>query len=949
MVTPGASEPGPAAYSATPRAPRAGELPAVFATGGTGRFKESIQWLQWADYSQFENNPRPRVPVLDYGQTKTFTNARDLGEAGTLVTTCQLSDLDYIGSGTGRPAQSKAPLVATIPGTWAGDALDNMYNVGGAQYWKGGYPIRQSWQSYPDDLINPNQMVIGLANGYAYVGDHSYEDKDHDWTQGNAPTGLNARVRFTLSCTATLNGKNVPLEGLVFADAEASSDRSSDGIGNSNNVETSLSQQGWKDEWIQVDTLDGIAKFRVLDTLKGDGCPITTKAWIQGSGGAISKLRFMPTGEECAYQSDIQHDKWKYPVGKGGPDVVTFMEGATKARITIQGAGYSAVALGLVIATDFGDAPASYGKASSLFQPTWEDGQITSNGQDMFGVGQARMRTDKTVLGTRIDAEGEQQHSDNARGDDDSGSPDDEDAVEDSVIALGISTQPGALYDLTVACMGPGKVAGWIDWNHNGSFDSSEKSTEAPCSPADKSAVVKWAVPADVVRSVDNEPGSENDTYMRLRITNDNNGDGQKPTGNTSTGEVEDYKLSVRIPTLQIVKKVDAPHASEEVGALPPHEWALSGRNAVASGSFARVEGFGDTGIQRVQRGKYALSEQSTHADAAAYEAGHWTCAETPGTIRETGVPFESTVSTSTVTVANSDRVTCTITNSSLPGTLTWNKVDEDSATLLGGTSWVLTGPGVPPETVVVDCERAACPVGDHLDQDPAPGRFRLTNLRWGTYSIQERTAPAGYSVLPDSLRFTTIIPTGLEGTLEALGSGPVNEDGAVVNRRITGSVTWQKADESDESHTLSGSQWSLTGGASLPAEGVVIADCVASIPSQCPHAPNGTYYDVDPKAGVFKVEGLSWSDTPYSLIEAVAPPGYQISSQEYSFTITRDQLNYVFSAPFTNRLQEVPPLPLTGGTSTDSFLILGGAVGGLGVIAGAILAHGRRRTRSSR
>ena len=45
---------GPDAVPTTASAAPAGTaLPAVFATGGSGRYVDTIQWLQWADYSQF--------------------------------------------------------------------------------------------------------------------------------------------------------------------------------------------------------------------------------------------------------------------------------------------------------------------------------------------------------------------------------------------------------------------------------------------------------------------------------------------------------------------------------------------------------------------------------------------------------------------------------------------------------------------------------------------------------------------------------------------------------------------------------------------------------------------------------------------------------------------------------------------------------------------------------
>ena len=79
------------------------ELPAVFATGGVGQYKDVIQWLQWGDYeTQFKGNDRPDVPVLDRGQTRTFRNVRALGPGQSLHTVCTLSNLKHLGHGSKR-------------------------------------------------------------------------------------------------------------------------------------------------------------------------------------------------------------------------------------------------------------------------------------------------------------------------------------------------------------------------------------------------------------------------------------------------------------------------------------------------------------------------------------------------------------------------------------------------------------------------------------------------------------------------------------------------------------------------------------------------------------------------------------------------------------------------------------------------------------------------------
>jgi len=215
---------------AAPNGLPADALPAVFAQGGTSWYRDTIQWLQWADYDQnFAGQTKPNVPVLDYGQRKTFTNYRDLGEAGYLVTTCNLSNLKHLGHQKGFPDDlSRGPLVATIPGTWAGDILDNLYNTGGAGGWSDGSSEWHNGLKYPDNYTNHNRMVIGLANGYAYNGDKTWDGRDKNDRRANrTPTGGYSRISFDVSCSAAVqapDGSSTPvaLNGLVFADAEAS-------------------------------------------------------------------------------------------------------------------------------------------------------------------------------------------------------------------------------------------------------------------------------------------------------------------------------------------------------------------------------------------------------------------------------------------------------------------------------------------------------------------------------------------------------------------------------------------------------------------------------------------------------------------------------------------------------------------------------------------------------
>lgn len=417
---------------------------AVYAEGGEGLYKGSIDWFQWSDLA---NQPIPAEGV-------TKSNTRSIA-GQDLVTTCTIADIEGV-------------LQTYRPGSYAGDGLDELYNVGGT----GG----------------ANQMVVGLVN-----------------------TVNAAKVTFHVACTATLNGATIPLQGLVFADAEAST-----------------ASQG---EYIEAKP-DQAANWRVIDRYRDPSCATSTLATVTPDG----TMRLSPDGIAC------------YQIGAvTGPTAVGFMEGATSARMTVQGGGRSAVALGVVLQADFGDAPASYGEAGALFEPTWSGGEIgvgtTPVSGSEFALGTPGQPV--TRLGATVDSESGHQASDDALGDDRSG---DEVSDEDGIENPGtLHVTPGGTYTLpAVSCTGPGFVSGWIDWNRNGVFDEGERSAAVEC--AGDSVDLAWTVPADALTGP---------SFMRLRIAK-TEAEVLSPVGMTTSGEVEDYAVAVELPKLAIEKSSDA-------------------------------------------------------------------------------------------------------------------------------------------------------------------------------------------------------------------------------------------------------------------------------------------------------------------------------------------------------------------------------------------------------
>lgn len=124
---------------------------------------------------------------------------------------------------------------------------------------------------------------------------------------------------------------------------------------------------------------------------------------------------------------------------------------------------------------------------------------------------------------------------------------DDEDAVDTSDF-FGFSTADAKnkrrwVVGVTNKTGSAAKLYGWIDFDHNGSFDADEFASANV--PAGAYAVhLLWQVPADITAG---------DTYMRLRITSDtlthtggSSDPDERAMGPASDGEVEDYKINIR-------------------------------------------------------------------------------------------------------------------------------------------------------------------------------------------------------------------------------------------------------------------------------------------------------------------------------------------------------------------------------------------------------------------
>ena len=884
---------------------------------GGGKFTRVIDWIDWTGMTntRWENSKR----ILPDGASGvTWSTPSQISSDLWRTSRCTISDVRTTAAGRNDPKLTTHAgiQVEYKPGSWWGDGLARLYNDG---------------RNYSAGVAkNPNVTSSNLPLGIANLQDASTHQFKID-CQAYVVTSSTQPRKADLENFP--NKTEVPMEGMVFADAEASN----------------WSAQG-SQEYISVapepSNPGQNVSYYLMESARTAGC--TTNSWvgvldISTTSGTRRGLKLRPDAGECSYQ-----------ISRGyGPSSVMFISNSKSGYVEIHGGGNSAVALGVVSYIDLGDAPATYGAAGSVFQPLWSGGLLSGRGQSnippqtgpdqaepgiWYNLSQAadqnRMATAKSALvrlGALTDTDEGIAQTTDASGDDVTDT-DDEDALPDDWDRV-IWTDIGQKWSQQISCSGTDtKVAGWVDWNRDGSFSSDERSEVTSCSRAGK-ANLTWTVPQGAKRSTLNGDGAA--TFMRLRITgplaNGQAAEDPQPTGIALNGEVEDHQVQVQLPNLTMVKEVDNT-AAGSLG-LSANDWTLT----ASPKSGTAVSGAGGFSASYLPQGKTVLSESSSSAKSAGYKATI-TCAPHPNSdLRNPASTLDA--ASKTLDLATGEWMTCTVLNTALPGQVIWSKVD-DAGNALAGTVFTLASSSVNNGQVeVADCAtgsgEAACPNGS-VDQDPRAGYFKVVGLTWGEYSLTETQAPTGYQISGETLTKT------LDGSAPAAGDDdatPTLDLGQLTNSRIKGSATWTKTDE--RGNAIKGAQWSLT---PLDPSGEPLPDLARTIPD-CTDSCTQGGLDTDANPGAFKLTDLGYGS--YRLIETRAPAGYILDATPHTITIsTQDQV--VALGNISNRKSVVPAIPLTGGSAATTYLIAGGVLLGITALAVLVQARHRRRARDS-
>ena len=886
--------------------------------GGSGKFSQVIDWIDWTEMTN--TVPGKGAAILPDGSTGVVWSTPTQVSGNMWRTSrCTVSNVRTTAVGrkeSGLPTD-RGLSVGYKPGSWRGDGLPHLYNDGT------NYTAGAAKRPY----VTSSNLPLGIAN-LQDSSTHQFQIDCSSYLVTSASKPAKSQLE------SLPNKVEVPMEGMVFADAESSSWHNPHG----------------QKEYISVSPLpyvsDQAVSFRLLESVRTEGC--TTNSWVgevtvSTPFGYRSGLKFRPDNAECSSFFNPGY----------GPSSVMLLSNTRSGYVEIHGGGKGAVALGIVSYMDYGDAPESYGTAGSVFQPTWNGGELSNNGDrnithgdtpyegdpgDWYNLSQAadqgRVATTNSAvvrLGSLTDHNSSIPHTTDASGDD-TADIDDEDALPASWDRV-IWTDIGKKWSQEITCSGnQTKVAGWVDWNRDGTFSAGERSEVTSCSD-EGTATLTWTVPDDAKRSTINGNGAA--TFMRLRITG-NLANGQaaedpQPTGIALNGEVEDHQVQVQLPNLTMVKQVDNT-AAGSLG-LSANDWTLtaspkSGKTASGAGGFDAAY---------LPQGQTVLSESSSSPKAAGYK-GTVTCVPHPKS--DISVPVSTADAASkTLDLATGEWMQCTMVNTALPGQVVWSKVDE-AGKPLAGTVFTLASTSLNGgQKEVADCVvaggQATCPNGS-VDQDPRAGFFRVSGLTWGDYSLTETQAPTGYH-----LSETTLTKT-LDGSAPAASKDdntPTLDLGQVVNTRIKGSATWTKTDEGG--HAIKGAQWSLipldSNGRPQPDRARTITDCVGTC------AKEGL--DTDTNPGGFKLVDLDYGS--YQLIETKAPTGYVLDATPRTITIST-QGQVAALGNISNRKLAVPAIPFTGGSAADTFLIGGGAVLGITALVMTIQAYRRRRALDS-
>ena len=183
---------------------------------------------------------------------------------------------------------------------------------------------------------------------------------------------------------------------------------------------------------------------------------------------------------------------------------------------------------------DYGDAPDEYGTT------------LASDG--------ARHAVNTNLsLGRLVDGDTNGLPGSSAEDDDLNGVDDEDGVASDLTFAKG--SNPTVALSVSNLLNSPGTLYGWIDYNGDGTFDASERSTVPVAAGTQDTYELTFAqIPENAV----------NETYARFRLSTD--AAAASPTGLAADGEVEDYPVTIRNAASFVLTETDGQTTVSETG-----------------------------------------------------------------------------------------------------------------------------------------------------------------------------------------------------------------------------------------------------------------------------------------------------------------------------------------------------------------------------------------------